>query len=181
MCSASPVHAPQRLNLPVIANMLQPTEQKGLVVTYADTSSSARDASAAVRAGAARLLLDLGYAVLHELDLPGGRRADIAGLGRKGDFVIVEVKSGVPDFRADQKWRDYSEWCETFFFAVDDRFPKELIPDDVGLIVADAYGGAIVRPSDTTAMAPARRKSLTLRFARTAASRLERVDDAQPI
>ena len=47
------------------------------------------------------------------------------------------------------------------------------LPEDCGLILADRYGGEIVRPAKLApAMAGARRKALTLRFARTAALRL---------
>jgi hypothetical protein len=86
----------------------------------------------------------------------------------------VEVKSGVADFRADTKWPDYLDWCDRFYFAVDSAFPAELIPRNVGLIVADAFGGAVVRDAPPDPLAAARRKALTLRFARAAALRLER-------
>ncbi len=143
-------------------------------MVYADSISPALDAAAAVRRGAARLFNDLGYATLHEFELPDGRRADIACLGRKGEMTILEVKSGVADFRADSKWPDYLAWCDQFYFAVDGRFPSVLIPSEVGLIVADAFGGAVVRDAPERVLAAARRKSLMLRFARAAATRLER-------
>ena len=61
----------------------------------------------AVTRGAARLLVDLGYAPLAEVTLPNGRRADLMALGPKGDIVIVEVKSGLDDYRVDRKWGEY--------------------------------------------------------------------------
>jgi len=128
------------------------------------------DARALMR-GASRLLLDLGVAPIPEFTLPCGRRADLAGLGRKGEVVIVEVKSGVADFRADMKWPEYFSWCDRFYFAVSERFPSNILPDQTGLIIADGFGGAVVRESPIQALAPARRKSLTLRFARNAAER----------
>jgi len=128
------------------------------------------DARALMR-GASRLLADLGVAVIPEFVLPCGRRADLAGLGRKGEVVIVEVKSGVADFRADGKWPEYFAWCDRFYFAVSERFPREMLPPQTGLIIADGFGGAVVRPSPVQTLAPARRKSLTLRFARNAAER----------
>ena len=50
-----------------------------------------------VTRGAARLLVDLGYAPLAEVTLPNGRRADLMALGPKGDVLIVEdiVDSGL--------------------------------------------------------------------------------------
>jgi len=46
-----------------------------------------------------------------------------------------------------------------------------MLPDQTGLIIADGFGGAIVRQSPVQTLAPARRKALTLRFARNAAER----------
>lgn len=121
--------------------------------------------------GAARLLLDLGVTAIPEFTLPSGRRADLAGLGPKGEMVIVEIKSGVADYRADQKWPEYFDWCDRFFFAVSERFPADLLPGEAGLIIADGFGGAVVRECPARPLAPARRKALTLKFARNAAER----------
>ena len=121
--------------------------------------------------GTARLLLDLGITAIAEFTLPCGRRADLAGLGPKGEMVIVEVKSGVQDFRTDEKWPDYFAWCDRFYFAVSDRFPADMLPEQTGLIIADGFGGAVVRESPVAKLAPARRKALTLKFARNAAER----------
>ncbi len=67
-----------------------------------------------VTRGAARLLVDLGYAPLAEVTLPNGRRADLMALGPKGDVLIVEVKSGLEDFRVDRKWGEYAPYCAAF-------------------------------------------------------------------
>jgi hypothetical protein len=124
-----------------------------------------------VTRGAARLLVDMGYAPLLEVGLPNGRRADVMALGRKGDIVICEVKSGVEDYRVDRKWPEYAPYCDAFFFAVAAEFPQTLLPDHPGLIVADGFGGAVIRDAPPTPLAPARRKALTLAFARLAALR----------
>lgn len=125
----------------------------------------------AVTRGAARLLAALGYAPLAEVVLPNGRRADLMALGRKGEIAIVEVKSGPEDFRTDRKWGDYLDYCDAFFFAVAPEFPARILPDEPGLIVADAFGGAVVRDAPAFSLAPARRKALTLAFGRLAALR----------
>ena len=52
-----------------------------------------------------------------------------------------------------------------------------LIPADTGLIVADRYGGELVRHPVEMRLAPARRKAMTLAFARLAAARLSRTID----
>lgn len=137
----------------------------------ARASNPAIDDARLLMRGTARLLLDLGITAIAEFTLPCGRRADLAGLGPKGEMVIIEVKSGVQDFRTDEKWPDYFAWCDRFYFAVSDRFPADILPEQAGLIIADGFGGAIVRESPVAKLAPARRKALTLKFARNAAER----------
>ena len=95
----------------------------------------------------------------------------MAGLCPKGRLVIAEIKSCEADFTADEKWEDYLGFCDEFYFAVNAEFPRALLPEREGLIIADAFGGAIIRPSPERAMAAARRKAITLRFARQAAAR----------
>ena len=124
-----------------------------------------------VTRGAARLLADMGYAPLLEVCLPNGRRADVMALGKKGDIVICEVKSGVDDYRVDRKWPEYAPFCDAFFFAVAPEFPDGILPPEPGLIVADGFGGAVVREAPVTPLAPARRKALILAFARLSAMR----------
>ena len=121
--------------------------------------------------GAGRLLADLGYAPLLEVGLPNGRRADIMALGPRGEIAIAEVKSGLDDFRTDRKWGDYMPYCDAFYFAVAPEFPRVVLPDAPGLIVADGFGGAVLRDAPVTRLPPARRKALTIAFGRLAAIR----------
>jgi hypothetical protein len=88
----------------------------------------------------------------------------------------VEVKSCVEDYRCDQKWGEYAPYCDAFYFAVPPEFPRAMIPDGPGLIVADAFGGAVLTEAPVTALAPARRKALTLQYARLAAMRASGVN-----
>lgn len=127
--------------------------------------------TSALTRGVSRLFRDLGLAPMAEFRLPNGRRADLAGLCQKGRLVIAEIKSCEADFAADEKWEDYLGFCDEFYFAVSAGFPRELLPQDEGLIIADGFGGAIIRPSIERTMAPPRRKAITLRFARQAAAR----------
>lgn len=122
--------------------------------------------------GALRVLSSFGYQGVTEVSLANGRRADILALGPKGQVTIVEVKSSVVDFRSDTKWPEYQPFCDQFLFAVHADFPQALIPDEAGLIVSDAYGGAIVREAPEDRLSAARRKAVTLKFARIAAMRL---------
>ena len=129
------------------------------------------ETTAAVTRGAARLLSSLGYAPLAEVTLPNGRRADLMALGPKGEIFIVEVKSSLEDFRTDQKWTEYGPYCDAFAFAVAPEFPREILPEEPGLIVADGFGGAVLREAPVVALAGARRKALTIAFGRLAAMR----------
>src|SRR5262245_41133271 len=123
--------------------------------------------------GVARLLRAHGLAVVAELSLANGRRADLAGVTASGEIWIVEVKSCPADLRSDQKWPEYREFCDRFFFAVGPNFPREVLPSGTGQIVADRYGGEIVATAPDHKLAPARRKAMTMRMLRTAAFRLQ--------
>ena len=128
--------------------------------------------------GVARLLAEMGYASMPEFRLRNGRRADLAGLDRRGRIVIVEIKRSLADFRADQKWPEYLDYCDAFYFAAPKAFPAEVLPQDQGLILADAYGAAVIRPAAPAApLHPSRRREITLRFARGAAGRLQQLLD----
>jgi hypothetical protein len=135
------------------------------------------EAAARIVRGVRRLFAARGARSLVEFPLANGRRADLLVLDDSGGFTIVEVKSSVLDFRTDQKWPEYREFCDAFYFAVDGEFPQELIPAECGLIIADGYGGEILRPAPEEKLPPARRKALMLRFAHAAAARLHRVED----
>ncbi len=135
------------------------------------------DAAAAITRGVRRMLAERGLRGLVEFPLANGRRADILALADDGEVTIVEVKSSPIDYKTDQKWPEYLDFCDRFFFAVDADFPVELIPADCGLIIADAFGAEIIRSSPLAKLAGARRKALTLRVAQVAMARLHRVED----
>ena len=135
------------------------------------------DITLAVCRGACRLMRQAGYSVLLEMPLPDGRRADIFAVARDGSLIIVETKSSIEDWRVDDKWPDYLNWCDLLYVAVPVDFPQALIPEEIGLIVADAYGGEILRHSPRRPIVAARRKSLLIDCARLASERLARLED----
>ncbi len=130
-----------------------------------------------VARGAARLLLSLGFSCVSELSLPSGRRADLVALDGGGRIWIVEIKSSIEDFRADQKWMDYRMHCDRLFFATTLDVPCEIFPKDTGLIVADAFGGQIVCEAPEHRLPAPTRKSMMLLFAHAAALRLQSLID----
>ena len=133
----------------------------------------------AVARGTARLLHSFGYSVVSELPLASGRRADLVALGRDGDLWIVEIKSSIADFRADQKWPDYRLHCDRLFFATAAEVPHEIFPVETGLIVADAFGAALIREAPEHRLAAVTRKAMLVRVARAAALRLSALADPQ--
>jgi hypothetical protein len=136
-------------------------------------------AAAAVQRGVRRLFAQLDHVSLAELTLASGRRADVIALARDGRVTIVEIKSSVADFRSDRKWPDYRDYCDLFFFAIPPALPADLIPPSAGLIVADSFGGAVLRTPEAHPLAAARRKAVTLRFARCAALTLHALADPE--
>ncbi len=138
--------------------------------------SSRPDITEQLTRGVCRFLIGLGYAPMTEFVLTSRRRADIIAVDRKGHIIIVEVKSCREDFEADQKWSDYVGFCDAFYFAVDQKFPVEVLPEDRGLILADSYGAVFVRAATQLKLAAARRKTLTLRMTRQALFRLRKRD-----
>ena len=131
----------------------------------------------AVQRGVGRLMRSHGFAVLNEFTLASGRRADVIAIGSKGAIWIVEIKSSLEDFRIDQKWPEYREFCDEFFFAIPPNLAPEIIPFDAGMIIADNWDAEIIRHPQETPMHASRRKSLTLDFARISAQRLHSLYD----
>jgi len=131
----------------------------------------------AVRRAASRFCRQMGWAPLHEVSLPNGRRADILALRNDGQIICIEVKSCAQDFLSDSKWPEYREFSDALYFAVDADFPLELIPHEVGLIVTAERDFDLRRAAPVHPMAAARRRALLQRFARLAAARLEQQAD----
>ena len=171
--------------LPGILSMNVPTDTSAsMPSTITSTASPLADgrqseAAVAIARGTARYLHALGYCVVSELPLPSGRRADLVALGGDGEIIIVEIKSSVADFRADQKWMDYRRHCDRLFFATHAGVPCDIFPAEAGLIVADAFGAAIVSEAPEERIPAVTRRAVTLRFAHAAALRLQAVADPQ--
>ncbi|HLA01516.1 MAG TPA: MmcB family DNA repair protein [Aestuariivirga sp.] len=131
----------------------------------------------AVQRGVGRLMRSLGFAILNEFTLATGRRADVIAIGDSGAIWIVEIKSSIEDFRVDQKWPEYREFCDQFFFAIPQTLDPEIIPFEAGLIVADNWGAEILRQPAKTLLHASRRKALTLAIARVSSQRLHGLYD----
>lgn len=143
-------------------------------------SFSAPEITRDVTLGALRLMHEMAMACVTEIRLANNRRADIMAISDKGEIWIIEIKSCRADYESDGKWHEYRPFCDKFFFAVAESFPSELIPLDTGLIIADQFGGALVRSAPEHKLVAARRKALTLKLARLAAQRSMAVQLADP-
>jgi len=137
------------------------------------------DAALAIARGTQRMLAERSMASLTEHTLASGRRADIIALSGNGEIWIVEIKSSLADYLADAKWSGYREYCDRLWFAVAPTFPAEVLPGEVGLIIADRYGAEIVRTAPEHRVAGSRRKAVTITFARSAAQRLLTLADPE--
>ena len=70
---------------------------------------------------ALKWLYNKGNIVASEVTLPNGKRADVVGFSESGHIVIVEVKVSTADFLHDEKWQSYLEYCDFFYFLLDNE------------------------------------------------------------
>jgi len=130
-----------------------------------------------VARGTRRLLRAMNFSTLTELSLASGRRADIVALSANATIHIIEIKSSIADFRADAKWPDYRLFCDRLYFAIPETMPAEIMPEEAGLIIADAYGAAVLREAPEHKLSAATRRAMLMRFAHAAAHRLHGLMD----
>lgn len=134
-----------------------------------------------VQRGTMRLMRErFDFCCFAEVSLANGRRADVLGVGPKGEIWIIEIKSSLLDYQVDKKWPEYHEFCDRFFFAKPPELDGDIFPEDQGLIVADGHGAEIIRNADEDKLSAARRKAMMLRIARMGADRIHQLMDPGP-
>ncbi len=111
-----------------------------------------------------------------------GHRADVMAIGRTGEILIIEIKVSAADLKGDRKWHHYRDWCDRFAWGVPADLAHHLeaeqfAPDTCGLLVADRHEALWVRDPCEARLSPARRRAMTLAFARTGAERALRGTD----
>lgn len=140
--------------------------------------------AAAVARGVSRLFSRHQISVQPEVSLRNHRRADLMGVNNKGEIIIVEIKCSRADLLGDDKWTEYLEYCDRYFWAVPAGFDcspfdkPAFMPERAGLIVADAYDAETLRAATYTPLAAARRKTETYRLAQIAMRRLMAIADS---
>ena len=127
--------------------------------------------------GVMRHFAQIGLSSLSEFSPARGLRVDIITLGMANEIWIVECKSCQSDFKSDKKWQNYLEWCDRYFWAVNSDFPKDILPFDSGLIIADSYDAKILRESPLNKLPATRRKKIVRSMASTACNRLAAYTD----
>lgn len=137
------------------------------------------ETAAHVQRGVGRLLRARGMALLYEVTLASGRRADVMAVSAAGEITIIEIKSSLADFRADAKWQDYLDYCDRFYFAIPETMDPDIMPAEAGLMVADRFGAEVMRESPAARLHASRRKMVLIDFARLAALRLHALYDPQ--
>ena len=126
-----------------------------------------------VQRGVMRLLrATFDFSCFAEVPLANGRRADVLGIGPKGEVWIVEIKSSLIDYRVDAKWPNYKDFCDRFFFAKPPELDPDIFPADEGLMVGDGHDAAILRMGAEQPLPAARRKAMLLKLARLGADRV---------
>ena len=131
-----------------------------------------------VQRGVMRLLrATYDFCCFAEVPLANGRRADVLGVGPKGEIWIVEIKSSLIDYRVDAKWPNYKDYCDRFYFAKPPELDTAIFPADEGLIVADAHGAEILRAAEPFTLPPARRRAMLLKLVRLGADRVHQLMD----
>lgn len=138
--------------------------------------------AADVARGSCRLLWYQGLAALCEVPLADGHRADILAISPAGEILIVEIKVSAADLNNDRKWRHYSAFADRFAWAVPPHLAhlleqERFAPDCCGVIVADRHEAVWLREAPRAPLPPARRKAVTLAFARLGAARALRAND----
>jgi len=127
--------------------------------------------------GVMRHFSQMGLPSLSEYSPVRGLRVDVIVLAPSDEIWIVECKSSKIDFKSDKKWQNYLEWCDRYFWAVDSDFPKDILPFDTGLIIADSYDAKILIESPLNKLPAARRKKIVRSMASTACNRLAAYTD----
>lgn len=144
-------------------NLIEAARNDGIAQSD-DIAIVAAQSSAIVARGVCRMFYRHAIMAQSEVTLKGHRRADLMGITAKGDVVIVEIKCSRADLLGDQKWPEYLEHCDQYYWAVPAGFDISpfdqdfFMPERCGLIVADNYDAEMIRPAKRVALAPARRK-----------------------
>ena len=150
-----------------------------------DKSSTTEHTAGAVARGVRRLFARNGIWCLAEMPLRNGRRADLMGIDPNGHIVIVEIKVTRQDLLSDNKWTDYLEFCDHFYWALAPNLDYSLLespsymPDQCGIIAADEYDGTFIRSAPWIRLAPARRSKETERLGRAGLRRMTCWEDPQ--
>lgn len=147
------------------------------IVPHTAHHDAGREKAADVARGVTRLFARHAIWMMGEYSLPNKKRADLLGLDKAGNIIIIEIKVAKADLLGDQKWTEYLDFCDQFYWALSPNLDSNIVngelfmPQRTGLIVADQYDAEILRPASRNALAPARRTKLLKDIAHNALRR----------
>lgn len=104
------------------------------------------DRAMMIRRGVQILLAEMRFAILPELTLSNGRRADLIALSDKGEIWIVEIKSSVEDFSRRPEMAGLSSLLRPIVFCHPRRcasrdLPGRLRPLSIGWVFGPPVAG----------------------------------------
>ena len=94
--------------------------------------------------------------------------------------TILAQQEPFPALVMDRSWDiRHTNTAARRFFAFLQDLPREIFPEETGLIIADAYDAHLARPAPEHRLPAPTRKSMMVRFAMAAAQRINRLVDPQ--
>ncbi len=91
-------------------------------------------------------LFNKGYIAISEFTLPNGKRVDCIGYNKNGHIIIIEVKASIADFRQDQKWETYLNYCNEFYFLLDFPIKYEEV-NETGFLIENKSSLEVIKES----------------------------------
>lgn len=64
-------------------------------------------------------LFHQGYCCTAEFILENGKRVDVIGFNEHDHIIAIEVKASKNDYLSDEKWNNYLNYCDEFYFLLD--------------------------------------------------------------
>lgn len=84
--------------------------------------------------------------VFKEVELSPHLRCDILCITYEEQVIIIELKTCKQDFKSDNKWQKYMDYCDYFyFFSPRDIVPIDEIDNKVGLLYLDGNNVITIR------------------------------------
>lgn len=84
-----------------------------------------------VARGVTRLFAQHAIWMMAEYSLPNKRRADLVGMDKAGHIIMVEIKVAKADLLGDQKWTEYLDYCDQFYWALSPGLDAKIVSGEL--------------------------------------------------